>query len=747
MSRRVLSGGLLAVAGILVLLLVTGIALEGAHLGRIYPGVSAGGVGVGGLTPNQATARLQTSIRGPLDKSLALSYGNRVWHVSFSQLGLQYNVTSTVNAAYGVGRNAGFVERIGAQFLLPVLRPSVPLKYSVNETALQRVVDILAQQIDQPLQDARVTLTGADVKVIPAQEGRLLNRQATLTELHQRLSTLSTQPVALPVAVQQPATTNADAGKAVAIVKQWTAHDITLVSPRGIATLNRDSIAGAIRLAALRGAGSLQPEIDTAALRQLLVPLAQQVHQPQKDATFVVTDGTLTMTQPGQDGEALDLTAAVQAMTQAITSGATSVQLPIVIQHPALSGLQSVQSTATEVEALTHQPIELKAGDQSWTLSPADLSRFVTLAVTGQGAQEQLTASVDIQRLQSFVKTLADKIDQEPHDARLAWQNGALTVMTPSKAGRTLDVAAAVTAVQQAMSGTNRVVDLPVTVVQPKISSDHLDQLGIKEVVAAGTSNFSGSDTSRLQNIRRGAQLINGMVIAPGAVFSFDQTVGDISPANGFTNGLVILGHRTTEGIGGGICQVSTTLFRAAFWAGLPIVERHDHSYAVPYYTQGGYPEGFDATIYSPTLDLKIKNDTPAYLLIQTNMNVATNMLTVTLYGTKVNRQVKLIVGPVTNRIPHPPDRREYDPNLPKGVVKQVDWSHDGFDTYIERVIYQGSKQVSTDVFRSHYLPWQAVYLIGTGGAPAPTGGTTTTSTTTPAATPSRARVGTKVTR
>jgi vancomycin resistance protein YoaR len=258
-----------------------------------------------------------------------------------------------------------------------------------------------------------------------------------------------------------------------------------------------------------------------------------------------------------------------------------------------------------------------------------------------------------------------------------------------------------------------------VAVVKPTVSGDQPDRLGIKDLVAQGTSNFAGSPPERIQNITRGAQLIDGAIIAPGQVFSFDDTVGDISVANGFTTGLVILDHETQDGVGGGICQVSTTLFRAAFYAGVPIVERHDHAYAVPYYTQGGYPEGFDATIYSPQLDLKFRNDTSAYLLVQTQMDVPTNTLTVSLYGTKTGRVVQLVPGPITNRTPHPPDLLKADASLPKGVTQQVDWAHDGFDTWVKRVVTLNGKVTSTDTFVSQAQPWQAVYLVGTGPASA----------------------------
>jgi vancomycin resistance protein YoaR len=385
------------------------------------------------------------------------------------------------------------------------------------------------------------------------------------------------------------------------------------------------------------------------------------------------------------------------------------------VVHPSLYSLEDAAAVQQQVAQLAGQSLTLTAGARSWTLSPQDLSAMLRLATAQQDGQTHLTLSVQTDQATALVQKIADEVDQPAQNAHFQWTAGTLQLASPATTGLQVDQIAAATAMLHGMQSSQRTVALPVTIVKPAISGDHPEALGIKELVAQGTSNFAGSPPERLQNIERGAQLINGAIVAPGQVFSFDDTVGDISVAHGFTTGLIILDHETVNGIGGGICQVSTTLFRAAFYAGLPILERHDHAYAVPYYTQGGYPDGFDATIYSPQLDLKFKNDTPTALLIQTSMDLPTNTLTVSFYGTKSGRTVQLIAGPITNRVPHPADLRKPDPTLPKGTIKQVDWAHDGFDTWIKRIVTVNGKVAGTDIFTSHLQAWQAIYLIGTG--------------------------------
>ncbi|MDE3075950.1 MAG: VanW family protein [Chloroflexota bacterium] len=232
-------------------------------------------------------------------------------------------------------------------------------------------------------------------------------------------------------------------------------------------------------------------------------------------------------------------------------------------------------------------------------------------------------------------------------------------------------------------------------------------------LVAEGASNFGGSSNNRVHNIVLMAKKLNGTVVPDGAIFSFDDVMGDVGPDAGWAEGIVIVNHASEPGLGGGICQVSTTTFRAAFWAGLPIVERHDHAYPVPYYTQGGAPEGFDATVWSPTLDLKFQNDSGAPLIVVTRVDLNGDNLYVDLFGKPTNRKVELIGPFFANQKPHPADKYVLDDKLAPGQVDQTDWAHDGVDVMLRRAVTMPHGQTSTDTFRSHYLPWQAVYHVG----------------------------------
>jgi vancomycin resistance protein YoaR len=308
--------------------------------------------------------------------------------------------------------------------------------------------------------------------------------------------------------------------------------------------------------------------------------------------------------------------------------------------------------------------------------------------------------------------------------------------------GVKLDQEAAVKAILAQAPTDQREVTLTLTTTKPAVSGENVSQLGIQELISTGTSRFAGSPPERANNIRVAATRLNGTVIPAGETFSFLTALGPITRANGYQEGLTIQGDATVPGIGGGVCQVSTTAFRAAFYAGLPFVERHQHTYRVSYYEQDGSPVGFDAAVYDPGVDLRFKNDTGAAILIQTAVDPATSTLTFRFFGTAAGRDVKLAAtkGNEVKAGPRLPDG--VDPALARGVRKQVEWRADGVDATIRRTVLQGGQTLLTDSFFSRYAPWREKWVVGTGppapSPPAPPASSGSPAPTTPAPTPAR---------
>ncbi len=326
----------------------------------------------------------------------------------------------------------------------------------------------------------------------------------------------------------------------------------------------------------------------------------------------------------------------------------------------------------------------------------------------------------DQNQLIEKVSHLKESLYVEPIEARFTFENGKVAEFQTSSEGQELDIEELKTRISSKTLSLVKAsrpqiitITIPVKILHPKTTTDKANNFGIKELVAQGSSQFVGSIPNRMYNIALAATRLNGILIKPGEIFSFNKALGDISVFTGYKQAYVIQNGRTVLGDGGGVCQVSTTFFRAVLNAGLPIVERNPHAYRVSYYEQDSGP-GFDAAIYVPSVDFKFKNDTQHYLLIKTDVNPDTGNLTFELYGTKDNREV-IISKPVITSITSSPEPLYIDdPTLTKNEVKQVDFAVPGANVYFTRMVKKDGIIVQDDTFSSRYRPWQAVYMRGT---------------------------------
>lgn len=469
--------------------------------------------------------------------------------------------------------------------------------------------------------------------------------------------------------------------------------------------------------------------------------LAQKVDHPAKDAGIAISGTTVTIT-PSSVGTRLDQEAVKAAIISKLTElEATPLSFPVTTDYPKVYEEDARAAQAQAQQALSGA-VQLTWRGKTWSLdagkiagllsfSPADHPAAVaSITVGGQsfhlgqvrfiphgqgvGSRSMLTLGLDQTKLNAYVDTLAQAIDQTAVDAKFLYQGGKLSSFAVEQEGREVDrenLAARV--ISELTDSGPRVVEIPVKVSEPAVTLAQVNNLGIKELLGRGVSRYTGSSYARMQNIRIGASRINGTLVPPGEVFSMSQVVGDVSISTGFAVGLIISNGRTEEGVGGGLCQVSTTLFRAALNSGLPIVERYPHAYRVGYYEQNS-PAGVDASVYFPTSDFKFKNDTGSYILVQAINDPSTSTLTFEIYGTSDGRQTSLTTPIVSNIIPAPAPLYQDDPTLPKGVVKQVDYSANGATAVFSRTVTRGGQVLHQDTFFTKYQPWQAVFLVGT---------------------------------
>lgn len=265
--------------------------------------------------------------------------------------------------------------------------------------------------------------------------------------------------------------------------------------------------------------------------------------------------------------------------------------------------------------------------------------------------------------------------------------------------GRTVDIDVAADLTIEALENNVSDIILSVTEEQPIIHvlDPNLLDRGITEVVTIGESNFARSTTDRRHNIATGLEKFNGHIIPQGTVFSFVETLGPVNGSTGYRKELVILGDKTLPDYGGGLCQVSTTAYRGVWEYGFPIEQRKNHSFAVSYYA----PQGTDATIYPPYIDIKFRNDSPGDLLMQTYFEG--DQAYFIYYGTKDDRTSEVIGPYVWDRRSPPADRIEYTDTLAPGVRRSVGNAVPGMQAAWFRIVHSHDGEVRTEPVYSFY--------------------------------------------
>jgi vancomycin resistance protein YoaR len=444
--------------------------------------------------------------------------------------------------------------------------------------------------------------------------------------------------------------------------------------------------------------------------------LAAQIDQPQIEATIGV-QGTDVSVRSGQIGRNLDVAATIEVLTPSI-SRLYDADLPLVIRESAPQVLDASQQAAIARDMLA-QPLTLTAdGAGPWSFDASTLAGMLRFNRVTDGTGSRYEVGLDTQSLAAFLEPLTPTLARDPENARFIFNDDTrqLDLLKEAVIGRALDVPATIQAVNTGLTAGQHQIALVFQTTDPAIRSDaKAADLGITELVVDAKTYTNGSSPERIQNIKTASSAFQGMLFAPGETISMTKLLGDISLDKGYAEALIIYGDRTIKGVGGGVCQVSTTLFRAAFYAGYRLDERHPHAYRVSYYEQGPNSPGpgLDATVFVPLVDFKFTNDTPYWLLMETY--VYGNTLEWKFYSTKDGRSVAWNTTGATNVVDAPEPLYRENPDLPKGKIKQVDYQADGADILVTRTVSRDGAVLYTDRIKTHYLPWRAIYEFGPG--------------------------------
>lgn len=578
-------------SGMVVLLLI---GYEIVYANRIYPGIHVGDQDLSGMSLEEANQSLAAVLPYSYEGEISFTYADRSWDAAPLDLGFLVDPSLSVQSAYDTGRKGWLpktlLEKGRAWFRGVQLAPTAYFDERVALAFLQSI----AEEIDQPVQEASLGLENAEVIVKSGQVGREVDVLATLSLLRPYLEHLQSGEIPLVVLETPPA---------------------------------------------IMDVGS-QAELAREILKEPLV-----------------------LTDPGDDGS-------------------------------------------------------------SWTIPPEELAGMLVItrleAQVDAGNGYQIDINPDA--FGAYLNSLAPGLVVEAENAWFLFNDDTrqLDLLTPAEIGRRLDIEASIAAISQQLKAGAHRISLEFETINPPVTDDKTgEELGITELVHQETSYFYGSDAARVQNIKTAAAQFHGLLIPPGETFSMAEALGNVSLENGYAEALIIYGDQTIQGVGGGVCQVSTTLFRTAFFAGFPIEERHAHAYRVGYYemrsdgTKDPELAGLDATVYVPIVDLKFTNDTEYWLLMETYLG--SNSLTWKFYSTSDGRYVDWETSGPTNVIPAPKPKYKENPDLDEGEIKQVDYAADGAEISITRTVYKGETVHFADAFYTKFQPWQAIFEYGPG--------------------------------
>lgn len=450
-------------------------------------------------------------------------------------------------------------------------------------------------------------------------------------------------------------------------------------------------------------------DLDEGRITKLLEDAFGRYNTPAQDARLIVEKEGIAVEEERM-GKVIDFKKGLEILKKRAASlDAAPIKLTLQTDYPKILKKDCQDIGAKASRLLSVAPLALRYGDKKWIINKETLLDWLILKTDDSGVSDKVMIGFDEEKVRDYLDAkIGPSISQKPMEAKFEMKDGRVVQFQAGQAGLEIDFAASIQAIKAGLDQQRSDIDLVTRKVDGSIQAGELDNnFGIKEIIGTGQSNFRGSPANRRHNIKVGADTLNGVLIKPGEEFSLLGALGKIDGSTGYLPELVIKDNKTIPEFGGGLCQIGTTMFRAALSSGLPITERRNHSYRVAYYE----PAGTDATIYDPSPDFKFINDTGNYILIQAR--IEGDDLYFDFWGTKDGRISERTDPTIYNIVKPEPPKMEETLDLPVGKKKCTERAHNGADAYFNYKVTYPDGEVKQKRFSSHYVPWREVCLIG----------------------------------
>ncbi len=463
---------------------------------------------------------------------------------------------------------------------------------------------------------------------------------------------------------------------------------------------------------------------DASATAAAFGVIASQIDEAPRDATVVI-EGTDAKIQSAVPGKKIDEAKLLNQVLAAMVGDDKTVAVDVAVVPVRVTDEGAAQALL-DTQKMLSGPVKVTYEAQTWEFTAAEIGKWIEYRIVGDSTESSVSvpgatpatgpaATIDTELLEAYIssqeasKTVTDRVGEAGRiakDASFKVAGGVVNIV-PSQDGVGPDVDALATEMTVVLKGDKpRTVELRTQRVEPKITTADAQAMGIKERISTYTTTYDAGNKPRVNNIHTLADGIDGTLIAPGGTFSFNGSVGPRTAAKGYQEAPAIVNGKLVPQLGGGICQVGTTVFNAVFESGLPVIERKNHSFYISH-----YPKGRDATVSWGGPDFKFKNDTPNWVLLATGYS--NSSLTISLYGTDPGYDVTSATGEWTDMKPHPV-KETPDPTLAAGKRIIEDSGVDGRTIVVTRTVKKNGSIVREDKFRSVYKTKEEVVLVGT---------------------------------
>ena len=710
---------------LLVLLLFAAAGAAGLGLyassysGRVLQGVDVSGVDLSGLSVEEARARLDDRFAAYAAAPLTLAAGEQTFQLTPAEAGAQLDSAATVAEAMAWGREGSIWDqsRAWARALLRGVSIT-PIVVFDAETARGSIA-AFAPEVTRPAVDARLDYANSgEPEIVPDVTGIRLNYAATQSGLAERVAAFGSEPVVL-VTHEEPAdVTVASLSPNLPIASGAVDASLTLTAVESVWHIPAEN------LRPLLGVDPATSEliVDRRPIAALVESLKAEVDRPASDAGITVDGNGRLAVIPAVSAANVDVDASVEAVADGLLAGDDEIAL-VVAETPARISDALAAAAVERGEDLMDDGIALtwKGGDG--VLDRGDLLRALTIR-SRPGEEEPFVFGLDPDLVRESLATYAAGFDIPVQDARWRIIEGKIQLAVPESKGRELDLDTGTEDAIAAFLAEEPEIELKVNTIDPEWTGQDGSAITLgDDVLGEGGTWYGDSSDARRQNVELGSSFISGWLVPPDGVFSFADSSGLITEERGFMTGLGIVddgngGFTTAPVVGGGICQVSTTLFQAAFWAGLPFEERYQHPYYLPAYGQAmtGLP-GLDAMVnIEPdwSVDLKFRNTTEQWIAVVMIADGA--MVYARIVGTDPGWDVVVPEPTIDNEVKAPTDMLYTDsPELPLGTERVVEVAQDGFDVTINRTVRDGNEVILQDSIFSSFNASRNTTLRGTG--------------------------------